>query len=406
MKILLINKNHFVHGGADRVYLNTGQLLIDNGNQVAYFSTKNIDNIPTKFEDYFVSAISTRQTSNLNKIFTIQKYLYNIESKKKLKTLLKYFKPDIVHLHLFYGVISPSILSEIKKHNIPIVATIHDYRLICPANNMLDANNLVCEKCLPSNPSNCFLNKCSDKSLTQSAVLTLEAYIRKYFLKPIDYIDEFIFVSQFSKNKHLEADTRYRWKSTKLYNFANKIVNHVSPKGTYLLYFGRIAKEKGIITLINSIIGTKYNLKIVGSGPLEMDILKIIKSHINIEFLGFKSGEILEKLIQNSSFVVVPSEWFENNPMSIIESFALGKPVIGANIGGIPELVNIRNGYLFEQKNVKNLTEVINLANSISDKNYTELSNNCLEFSKLYLSKDNHYLNLNQIYIKQLNKKK
>jgi glycosyltransferase involved in cell wall biosynthesis len=398
MKILLINKNHFVHGGADRVYLNTGELLADKGHQVGYFSTINSDNILNKFDNYFVSKIPTRHNSFYKKLFAFLKYIYNIQAKRNIKKLIKNFNPDIIHLHLFYGVISSSILIEIKKHKIPIVATIHDYRLICPTNNMLDANNVICEKCLPSKPINCLINKCSENSLLQSAVLTLEAYLRKYLIKPIDYIDRFIFVSQFIEEKHIEVDSRYRAKSTKLYNFAPIIANQVASKGNYLLFFGRLAKEKGIITLINSIIGTKFTLKIVGTGPLEDQILNLINTHSNIEYLGFQSGETLNKTIEYSSFVVVPSEWYENNPMTIIESFALGKPVIASKIGGIPELLNLNTGFLFEPSSKMSLLEVINTSNKLSEDSYLAMSRNCLEFAKKYFSKKNHYLNLINIY--------
>jgi glycosyltransferase involved in cell wall biosynthesis len=398
MKILLINKNHFVHGGADRVYLNTGQLLSDNGHQVAYFSTLHSDNISTDFETYFVPSIETRQKSIMKKIFSVKKYIYNDEAKQKLSKLINHFNPDIVHVHLFYGVMSASILEEIKRYNIPIVATIHDYRLICSTNNMLDSNNLICEKCLPSSPVNCLINRCSDKSISQSAVVTLEAYVRKYIYKPTAYIDKFIFVSKFIKNKHIEADGKYGPKSTELYNFTPVISSDISTKGSYLLYFGRLVKEKGIITLIESLIGSKHKCKIVGSGPLEGQILDLINSQNNIEYLGFKTGESLNELIINSSFVVVPSEWYENNPMTIIESFALGKPVIGANIGGIPELLIQGTGFLFESRNIENLSEVINAALKINEDSYKGLSKNCLEFAKQFFSKENHYTNLINVY--------
>jgi glycosyltransferase involved in cell wall biosynthesis len=398
MKILLINKNHFVHGGADRVYLNTGKLLEENGHQVAYFSTLNIDNISTEFDRYFVSSIETRQNSFFKKILSVKKYIYNEEAKNKLGQLIKDFNPDIIHIHLFYGVMSASILKEVKKHNIPIVATIHDYRLICPTNNMLDSDNLICEKCLPSSPSYCLIKKCSEKSLSQSAVVTLEAYFRKYVFKPIDYIDNFIFVSNFIKNKHIQVDYRYEGKSSQLYNFAPEISLDTSKKGSYLLYFGRLSKEKGLFTLIKSLFESKHKLKIVGSGPLENEMLELIHTQNNIEFLGFKSGKELDQLILNSSFVVVPSEWYENNPMTIIESFALGKPVIGANIGGIPELLNRSNGFLFESSNVKNLSEVIDNAIDINEDLYQNLSKNCLGFAKKFFSKENHYFNLLNIY--------
>jgi glycosyltransferase involved in cell wall biosynthesis len=147
MRILLINRKHFIDGGADRVYLNTGKLLEDNGHNVAYFSTVNDKNLYTDYNKYFIDNIKPRQGTLLSKIQTVKKYLYNDEVFVKLKKLIKDFKPDVAHIHLFYGALSSSILYTLKDNRIPIVITIHDYRLLCPVNSMLDKQGHICEKC-------------------------------------------------------------------------------------------------------------------------------------------------------------------------------------------------------------------------------------------------------------------
>jgi glycosyltransferase involved in cell wall biosynthesis len=406
MKVLLINKNHFVVGGADSVYFNTGNLLNTNNIEVVYFSTKNIKNNSNKFENYFSDEVVTRDISIFKKILSSFKYLYNFKSAKKLRNLIDKEKPDIAHIHLFYGTLSSSILIALKKLKIPIVLTIHDYRLLCPANAMLDKNNNICEKCANSSNLNCIRFKCSENNFFQSLLIGIEATIRQYFINPIDYVSQFIFVSKFSLHKHLYYNENFLNKSNHLYNFYIKQTLENFEKGDYFFFYGRLSKEKGIITLIESFKVVKYNLVIVGSGPLSDYVIESTKLNCNIKYLGFKSGFDLENLIKGSSFVVVPSEWYENNPMTIIESFSLGKPVIGANIGGIPELIINGNGFLFESKNISDLVSKIHLASSVSLTDYNKFSKSCYNFSKKYFNNEFHFRELLKIYNKAISEYK
>jgi glycosyltransferase involved in cell wall biosynthesis len=402
MKVLLINKNHFIVGGADSVYLNTGQLLISKEIDVVYFSTKNNKNIFYNKEHYFAEEVITRKTTIFKKFFNFFKYLYNFDNIKKLSNLVIIEKPDIAHLHLFYGTLSPSILKVLKKYKIPTVITLHDYRLLCPSNAMLDINNNICEKCASSSNYNCLLLKCSNNNYIQSLILTIEAYIRKYFLIHFNYITHYIFVSKFSLNKHVFYDSRYISNSSQLYNFYESKLNPNFIKGDYFFYYGRLSNEKGLLTLIECFKISNKKLIIVGSGPLSDFINNVTKQWLNIKYLGFKFGTELENLILKSSFVIVPSEWYENNPMTIIESFSLGKPVIGSNIGGIIELLNPVNGLLFEAKNILDLNLKIDIADSLLENDYTIMSKKCYEFSKKNFNKDTHFSNLIEIYNKVL----
>lgn len=214
MKILLINRCHFIGGGADRVYLNTGKLLEENGCFVIYFSTKDEKNNKSMFEKYFAKNVKTRNANVFLKFFNFWQYLYNFQSYLKIKKLILEYKPDVAHIHLFYGALSGSILIALKKLEIPIVATVHDYRLLCPANAFLDKNNKICEKCINENFFNCTINRCSNGNIFQSLIITLEAYLRKFFIKPIAFIDHFIFVSNFSFLKHIQGQNDFRKKST------------------------------------------------------------------------------------------------------------------------------------------------------------------------------------------------
>lgn len=404
MKILLINRNHFIGGGADRVYLNTGKLFEENGHNVAYFSSINEKNLDSGYDEYFVDDIKSRQGGLISKIQNVKRYLYNDEAFDKLEKLIKDFKPEVAHIHLFYGVLSASILKILKENRIPIVITIHDYRLLCPVNAMLDKDGQICEKCKSDKFYNCMTKRCSEGNIFQSTVVTAEAYMRKFIFDPLTYINHFIFVSQFSRSKHISYDQRYEDKSSHLYNFSNSLENERKViKGNYLFYYGRLSKEKGILNLINAVKRTNSKLKIAGEGPQHQEVLNGIEGFSNIEYVGFKSGDELTDLIINSSFVVVPSEWYENNPMTIVESFLLGKPVIGSDIGGIPELVTNKTGFVFEPANEISLSKSIELAEHLTNNEYDIISNNCHIFSKSNFDEQNHLQELTEIYNKVIN---
>ena len=400
MRILLINRNHFLAGGADRVYLNTGKLLEKYGHDVAYFSTVNDENLYSKQSSYFVEKIQTRGGSAYSKIFNVKKYLYNKDVSINLEKLIFDFKPDVAHLHLFYGVLSASVLSVLNKNKVPVVITIHDYRLLCPVNTLLDKNGQICEKCKKSRFYNCVLNRCSQDNFFQSTVVATEAYMRKYFFDPIVHIDHFIFVSHFSRNKHIMFDKRFKEKSTQLYNFTNGVTNITIHKGDYLFYYGRLSREKGILNLINAVKQTNSKLIIAGDGPQKKEILTEINGISNILYVGFKTGSELNELILKCSFVVVPSEWYENNPMTIVESFQFGKPVIGSNIGGIPELINTTTGFVFESANQNSLCNAIIAASEVSNDEYSNLSASCFNFADVHFNEQTHLGVLTGIYKK------
>ena len=400
MKILLINKYHYRKGGADAVYFNTARLLEKNGHQVFYFSAKYEENVACPTERFFAEGNDYRKISLGKKLAGITSFFYNRDAYTKLLQLLEEIKPDIAHIHLFMGSgLSSSILLALKRKKIPLVHTVHDHRLICPAYLFMDGNNELCEKCMDGFYLRCLFKRCSEKSLSQSAMLSFDAYFRKYIIKPIRHIDRFIFVSNFIKDKHIEFDLNYEPKADMLYNF-NPELNAIVPsetKGKYFLYYGRISREKGILTLIESALKAEIMLKIVGAGPL---LGQYADQYCDkIEFLGFKNGEDLWSLIRHASFIIVPSICYENNPMTIVEAYSFGKPVIGSRIGGIPEIVEeSKTGYLFTPGNKSELEQLLQKADNLPDDEYREMSRNARAFAQKQFNPDLHYNKLIGIY--------
>jgi glycosyltransferase involved in cell wall biosynthesis len=399
MKILLINSYHYRKGGADAVYFNTAKLLTQYGHEVFYFSAMNSENFKSQTDKYFAKGYDFRKLSLRKKLLSMPSFLYNKEAYLKLIQLLEDIKPDIAHVHLFMGGLSSSILLALRRNKVPIIHSVHDYRLICPAYLFVDGNNQVCEKCKDRFYLRCALNRCSEKIFNQSAILVLDAYFRKYFVKPINIIDCFIFVSKFNQNKHIEFNKKFQPKAEMLYNF-NPDLNSIIPnniKGSYFLYYGRLSREKGVQTLIESALNAKISLKIVGNGPLmEQYSVRYLD---NIEFLGFKNGEELWNLVRNASFVIVPSEWYENNPLTIIEAYSYGKPVIGARIGGIPEIIEEnKTGFLFEPGDVVELEKLLLKAKFLSSTEYEEMSVYARAFADIHFNPNIHYQELISVY--------
>lgn len=399
MKILQIDKYFYLKGGAETVFFNTIDLLEDNGHKVIPFCLKSTKNRASVYDKYFVDYPELSESSTLTKLQKAPAFLFNRESAKKLEKLIIEEKPDIAHIHLLFNGISVSILPVLRKYRIPVIMTAHDYRLICPAYTFTNGKQEICEKCKDSKQYwRCITGKCSKGNLANSILLSIDSYFREYFYPPVELISKFIFVSKFSQAKHIEANSIYDNKSTHLYNFTHVVRGNDIKKEMYILYFGRISEEKGISTLLKAMEEfPDVHLKIAGTGPLLQGLSK--NKANNISFLGFKEGQELKDLISKATFVVVPSEWYENNPLTIIESMTLGTPVIGSNIGGIPELIKKnKTGFLFSPGNVGELKEAIRGALKLESKEYQQMVDATLEYATNNFSKKAHYNRLMDIY--------
>ena len=402
MKILQINNIHYRRGGADIVYLNTGKLLENHGHDVLYFSQKNVKNETTNSNDYFIKETNYFDKSLINKIYSIPRFFYSDESKRQLSKLINELKPDIAHIHLYKGTLTPSILEVLKINNVPIIISLHDYGLLCPHNLMLDGKMNICTRCVNGSALNCITNKCNRNNLLLSTVSSLEYIFHKAFFPFDKYFDKIITVSKFGQQMHQKSKSLFD-KILHLYNFYPDLnqteIN--TKKGNYILYFGRLSAEKGVETLFNAWLmkERKAQLKIVGTGELYEELNKKSIGISSIEMLGFKSGDELNKLIKEASFIIVPSEWYENNPLTIIEAYANGKPVIGCNVGGIPEIINDGDtGFLFEMGSVDDLSDKITKAETIDEEEYYRLSTNARKFADEHFSEESHYNSLLSIY--------
>ncbi|MBW1678996.1 MAG: glycosyltransferase family 4 protein [Deltaproteobacteria bacterium] len=364
MKILQVNKFYYLKGGAERYLFELKGILEEKGHEVIIFSMRHPRNEKSSCADFFVSNVDFNSPKSLwDKTKIIFRIIYFREAKRKIEVLIKEKPPEVAHLHNIAHQISPSILISLKKAGIPTIQTLHDYKLICPTYRMLSEGK-ICERCKGHRYYHAIFQKCNKGYLSASLLNCLEMYIHKMVRIYEKNIEMFIAPSNFLKEKLIEFGIDPK----KLVHIPNFIrVNQYLPQyqhSNYFVYFGRISEEKGIATLIKAMRKVKgAQLYIVGEGKSRKELERFThrEGAENIKWLGYKGGEELKSIIKDAMFVALPSECYENCPMSLLEAYALGKPVIGSNIGGIPEIVEDGiTGFLFEPGNPEELAEKIN----------------------------------------------
>lgn len=356
MKILLINKFLYPNGGSETYIFKLGEQLMAMGHEVQYFGMEHEGRVVGNRVEAYTSDMDFHGGSKLAKLTYPIKTVYSSEARKKLRLVLEDFQPDACHLNNFNYQLTPSIILEIRKWSktCKILYTAHDYQLVCP-NHMCRTveTNENCEKCLGGHFMNCTKGKCIHGSLAKSAIGTVEATFWKWkgVYKQLDTV---ICCSRFMKSK-LDTYPVLAGKTVALHNFVEPVEEKAVQKQDYILYFGRFSQEKGIGTLIQ-VAKALPDVQFIfaGTGPLEDQLAGVS----NIKNVGFQRGEALEMLIRQARFTIYPSEWYENCPFSVMESQMYGTPVLGANIGGIPELIEEgKTGELFESGNAADLKQ-------------------------------------------------
>ena len=398
MRVLMINKFLYPNGGSETYIFKLGDCLKTHGHEVQYFGMEHEGRCVGNAINAYTSDMDFHNGSNLSKLTYPIKTIYSSEARKKLRLVLDDFRPEVCHINNFNYQLTPSIILEIAKWRkqtglkCQIVFTAHDYQLVCP-NHMCNNPNTGenCEKCLDGHFLNCTKGKCIHGSIAKSAIGTMEAMFWK--LNGVyKYIDTMICCSEFLKTK-MDSNPLFAKKTVALHNFVEKVEWKETAKKDYILYFGRFSKEKGIDTLIHVCSELpEVQFIFAGTGPLE----ETITSVPNIKNVGFQSGEALETLIREARFTVYPSEWYENCPFSVMESQMYGTPVLGANIGGISELIVVgRTGELFESGNAAELKKKIQKL--WNDKELTEqYHRNCKDIS--FDTIDEYYEKIKRIY--------
>lgn len=364
MKILLANKFYYRRGGDCIYMLNLEKLLKAHGHEVAVFAMDYPENMDTPWKKYF--------PKNMSKLMAFTRPFGSHEVKSTFKKLLDDFKPDVVHLNNVHTQLSPVMAELAHQRGIKVVWTLHDYKLLCPRYDCLKNGNTICETCFKGDKKACLDNKCMKGSKLASFIGYKEAIVwnrerleasTDVFICPSQFMADKMVQGEFSKSK---MQTLCNFIDVEKCKFSSTDgtddVELLPKKEDYYCFIGRLSHEKGAKSLIEAANQLPYKLVIIGGGPL-MDELKSV-AHTNIEFVGFKQWNDIKQLVGKARFSVIPSEWYENNPLSVIEAQCLGTPVLGANIGGIPELTD----YTFSSGNIADLkTKIEKMWNSEFD---------------------------------------
>ncbi|MGE0799927.1 MAG: glycosyltransferase family 4 protein [Lautropia sp.] len=399
-RLLSINNYHYRRGGADIVYLEHGALFERLGWQTAYFSMQHPKNLPSPWSEYFVEEIELGGDYTLPmKVAKSVKAIYSFEAQRKLRLLLSRFEPSIAHLHNIYHHISPSILPVLSQAGVPVVLTAHDLKIACPNYRMLSGQD-VCQRCKGGNYLNVVLQRCVHGSLTASSIVAVEATVHSLLRSYRKHVDRIVVPSRFFVQKFVE----WGWDEKRFIHIPNYVdAEAFEPQfqpGRYFLYFGRLSFEKGVATLISAAARAGVPLKIAGTGP-DADSLKAqaAKLGAEVEFLGYRTGQDLHDLVRGCRAMVLPSEWFENAPLSVLESFAMGKPVIGARIGGIPELIREdATGWLFDSGSVEALADALRRVQSLPDVELARFGRNAREDVARNFSKNAYVSAVSSLY--------
>lgn len=394
MKILMVNKFLYPNGGSETYIFKLGDYLKSIGHQVQYFGMEHEGRCVSNNAQQYTSDMDFHGGNKLKKITYPFKTIYSAEAKKKISIVLDDFQPDVIHLNNFNYQLTPSIIYAVNDYKkragkkVKLIFTAHDYQLICPNHMMKNpGTGENCDKCIGGKFINCTKGGCIHSSKAKSLIGTAEATIYNA-LKTYKYIDTIICCSEFMKSK-MDTNPLFAKKTVAMHNFIDSVEKKETEKEDYVLYFGRYAEEKGIDTIISA---KGVNFVCAGSGDMENQI----NAQPHIKNVGFKTGKELEDLIRKAKCSVYPSTWYENCPFSVMESIMYGTPVVGADIGGIPELIDDGvTGILFESSNPQALEKAVK---SITENNEKarQMSKNCLE--KQFMSVEDYTKELIKLY--------
>jgi glycosyltransferase involved in cell wall biosynthesis len=408
MRILLANKFFYPRGGSEAVFFATADLLQKKGHAVAFFSMRDERNLVTPYAEFFVPEVVFRTGLPLTrKMAATANILYSREARRSVERLIAREKPDLVHLHNIYHQISPSILHSLRKNGLPVVMTLHDYKMVCPTYNLL-RDGKVCERCRRGRYYHCLAARCRDGSWAASFVSTFEMYLHHRLLHLYDLVDVFISPSRFLQGKLGEMG--FRREVDYLPNFLDLAAFALpdTPPEDVIVSFGRLSPEKGLETFIDALRGLPIRGRIIGDGPLGARLREKARDRgvENLSFAPHLPSERLREEVRKSLFAVVPSVYYDNSPMAILESFALGKPVVGARIGGIPEFVRDgETGLTFEPGNAADLrAKILQL---LQDRpQIAAMGGRARRFVERSFSPDAHYEGLLRLYDKAMGKRR
>ncbi|NJR39884.1 MAG: glycosyltransferase family 4 protein [Leptolyngbyaceae cyanobacterium CSU_1_4] len=388
MRILIAHNHYQVKAGEDVVVEAEMSLLQSHDHAIALLDA---DNLSIK--------------GAIGKAKAALSVIYSLSSKQRLQEKIQQFRPDVVHVHNFFPLLSPSLYDACSEAKVPVVQTLHNYRITCPSANLF-RDGKICETCRGKTvPLAGIVQRCYRGSLPES--IAIAAMITTHNLRHTwqEKVDAYITLTSFQKAKMEQIGLPSHKIHVKPNFLFDPLILPPAPADPYALYVGRLWSEKGITTLIDAYIiqDIKIPLKIVGDGILQDSLQRQVQRaglSQRIEFLGWQKKPEVLALMQKAQFLIFPSVWYETFGLSMIESFACSVPVIASRLGGMAEIVEDRQtGLLFEAGNPQDLAEKINWAIANPERMLT-MGRNARSTYEQHYTPETNYRQLMSIYEK------
>lgn len=395
-----VTSYYYRRGGAEAVMLDQNELLAAAGWEIVPFAMRYPDNIESDYSSYFVEEIDfAGDYTPLQKARKVVKSVYSLEARQAIGRLIEDVRPDIVHAHNVYHHLTPAIFGAARKKGVPVVMTVHDLKIGCPSKLML-APDGICERCKGGRTWNAVGQRCLKDSALLSGVAAFETSLHHFLGSYRKNVDAFILPSHFHTEKLIEwglpaHKTRY------LPNAVD--VTAMTPDfapGERFVFVGRLSEEKGLVTFIRAVAEAGVEATLVGTGPQEDELRALIAATgASVELAGYRTGSELFDIIRGAKALVLPSECYENAPVVLLEAYGLGKPVIGADLGGIPELIVEDNtGLLFESASPSSLAAALARMASMPPSTLEEMGREGRRFVEARFTREQYLAGLLDIY--------
>jgi glycosyltransferase involved in cell wall biosynthesis len=367
--LLAINNYYYPRGGAEVLFLEHNRMMENIGWQVVPFAMRHPQNLATPWSDYFPDEIEFGASYGLGgNLLRAWRVIYSMQARRNMSLLLDAIEPQIAHVHNVYHHLSPSFLPLLKRRGIRTVMTLHDLKLACPAYTMMSGGR-PCERCRGGKLYNVAVHRCIKGSRALSSLVIVESYLHRLWRAYEANVDRFIVPSRFLLEKLVEWGF-VRERFVYIPNFVD--IERFKPDfvpGRRFVYCGRLDELKGVETFVRAACAARVPVTLVGSGPLDAR-LRALGEQLDgdVIFTGYLTNEALAAVIQEARAVVVPSECHENAPLTLLEAYAAGRPVIGSRIAGIPELVREEEtGVLYPTGNIEALADALTRFAALAD---------------------------------------
>lgn len=386
MKILMVNKFLYPRGGCETYMLNLSEELRAKGHEVEYFGMYDENNTVGNSKGLYTTNMDFHSKGIARFLYPF-KIIYSLEAYRNISKVLDHFKPDIVHMNNINFQLTPSVIYAVKKRKIPLVQTVHDYQMICP-NHLLYSfgEEKPCERCINGSKFNCFKHSCIHDSKVKSLIGAIEAKLY-WILKTYKKVDLYVCPSKFLEEKLLSASDIYSGKTFAIHNFIEKkpLPEKQTKQKPYVAFASRLSKEKGVTIFADAAkLLPDIPFIVAGTGPDD----EALKNIPNVTMKGFLSGDELTSLVANARVMILPSVWYENCPLNILETHSFGVPVITMNSGGMAELVeNGKTGLLVNEPTAASIAEAIKKFFEDGEF-YNNIKANCEERSKEIIEVD------------------